>query len=349
MRKISHINTACIALVILGGYAVCCAADVVVLESGESLSGTFSRVRENTLVFRTSLDGQMMTSMQDVRSLSVEAALYIAMTDGQVYYGRLGILDKAQVVHPIDGGAPVTIDARAIQETLPIPSSTTPAPEAALPRWELNVTPGAQWRSDRDAPVEPSLRFEAMGRDDAWSFEGGAWLERSDPDDFPAFFRADGTMTLESGERTRPFASIGVERDLDRSLKLRQHLSLGLFQEMYKSDAQKLDAAVGLALEQDRRRAFHGVSREDALRLRLGLRYYHLFAGRHSLGESLLFYPVVAGAGDFRARSETTYTMALTDKLRLRFDLVLDYEHDPGASGVDRWSATIGAGLNMMF
>lgn len=328
-------------------YAVCGVADVVVLESGESLSGTFSRIRENTLIFRTTLAGQMMTPMPEVRTLSVDAVLYIAMTDGQVHYGRLGVANKAQVVHPLDGGAPITIDAKAIQETLPIPTSPTPDPEAS--RWELSVTPGAQWRSDRDAAVEPSLRIEAAGRDDRWSFESGVLFERADPDDFPAFIRGDAVVTRETGDRVRPFLDVGLERDMDRKLALRHHVALGLSYAIHVDAGRQLDAMAGLMAERERRRSARETRREDALRIRLGLRYYHLFSQRHTLSESLMLYPAIAGGGDFRARSETAYTMALTDRLRLRLELVLDYERDPGVGGVDRWNAAIGAGVNMLF
>lgn len=342
------IDAVCVVIALVGLYAVHGAADVVVLENGESLSGTFSRVRENTLVFRTSLRGQMMTPMAEVRTLSSGASLYITMMDDRVYYGRLGVAEGRQVILPLDGGDPVAIAASDIKETLPIPSPPAVSTEDAVAQWRLDVAPGAQWRSDR-AGIEPSLRLEALGRGDAWSFEGDLWIERADPDDFPAFVRADGVVVRESGGRTRPYIGTGVERDLDRALELRQHLALGLYHELYAADTQRLDAGIALAVEHERHRGIRRSVREDSLRMRLGLRYYRLFAGRHTLSESLMFHPALSDAGAFRARSETVYQMPLTEQLRLRFDLVIDYESDPAWGGLDRWSATIGAGVNMIF
>ncbi len=356
MHSTIYIRNVLVTVTFLALAALHLGADVVVLRNDESLSGAFSRVRDNTLVFRTSLQGQMMTPMDTVRSISADATLYIEMLDGRVYYGRLGVKEGAQHIFPLDGGAPVAIDASAIEKTLPIPTTPTTTPGASEREWDVSFGPGLQWRSDSATPVEPTARLDISGQGDVWRFEGSAVVERADPNDFPAYLRAAGELQRDLGERTRPFVGAGVERDLDRFLELRQRLGVGLYHDLYVGERSSVTGFAGVDAEYERgrrpgRRPFAGErarSRHD-LNLRLGLRYYHLFANRHSLSESLTLFPAITNAGTLRARAETVYAMPVTDRLQLRFDLIVDYESDPLFGGMNRWSATVGAGVNMAF
>ncbi len=355
MDRSRHITMVLGALATLTLVALPLWADVVVLQNGESLSGTFSRIRDNTLVFRTSLQGQMMTPMRDVQTLSTEAMLYIEMKDGQVHYGRLGTVEGAQHVFPIGGGAPVAIDAAAIVRTLPIPASGATTDDDGTD-WEIAIGPGVQWRSDGDAPVEPVLRLDITGRGARWRVEGDAVVERADPDDFPAYLRAESTLFSDTDALLSPYVSAGIERDLDRSLELRHQLGVGLYRELYAGATSSITGRAGVDVEYERRsaprhRAFQRDSRQSThdLNLRLGLRYYRLFARHHTLSESLTLFPALTDPGAFRARSETVYALPITDRLRLRFDVTVDYESDPLFGGMSRWNASVGAGVNVVF
>ena len=134
--------------VVQAAFVVTVRADLVVLENGETLSGMVSRIREDTLVFRTSLEGQMMTPLTNVKTLSVATPLYLGMNDGRVYYGRLAVQEDRQVIAPLDGGAPVSVKVTDILETLPIPTPPAGMPEEEAKGWRLDMAPGIQWRSD---------------------------------------------------------------------------------------------------------------------------------------------------------------------------------------------------------
>ena len=329
--------------------------DVVTLESGESLSGTFSRIRQNTLIFRTSLEGQMMTPMGSVKTLSVDTPLYIGMTDGRVFYGRLAAKEGEQFLVPLDGGEPVPIHLEDINETLPIPTPPAGAAVASGEEgWRLGVTPGAQWRSDGRG-VEPVLRFDAAGRMEDWIVSGDAVVERSDPDRFPAYLRAQGELFYDTGGETLPFVGMEFERDMDRALRRRSTLSLGLYHTLTAESTNALALLAALGAEQERRRtegallAGERYRSETAAGLRLGLRFYHLFTRGHALSETLTFFADFASLGDFRARSETAYLLPIGNRLQLRVDLNIDYESRSYWRGVDRWSTTVGAGIKMDF
>lgn len=108
-------------------------ADILTLQSGESLSGEFSRIRSGMLVFRTSLQGQMMLPADRVKSLSTDSAFSIQMKDGGTIFGRFGLDQSRQVVLPPDQSPSIPVELRDIQETLPIPAPPQAPPEAVEP------------------------------------------------------------------------------------------------------------------------------------------------------------------------------------------------------------------------
>lgn len=175
-------TTATLRLIVVGvGISVVmlsARSDLVVLENGESLSGALVRVRDNTLVFRTSLGGQMMSPMTNVKSLVIDGPLYIRMVDGQVFYGTLTVKEGAPVVLPLDGTPAVPISLENIQETLAIPKplkgqteaeepSLRPIPDGVPPSTEQEEAPsplvlGGQKliAEDSDQLPSSSLRLE---------------------------------------------------------------------------------------------------------------------------------------------------------------------------------------------
>lgn len=351
MYKTCHIYAVFFVLTLFTLAAASVCADVVVLQNGESLSGTFSRIRENTLIFRTSMQGQLMTPMSEVRALSTDKTLCITLTDGQVLYGRLAIVDEVQQLFPLNGEAPIQLAAAAIQETLPIPTPPAAAGNTGLEGLNISGSAGVQWRSGSTTAVEPTIRLDAQGGSETWRFDAGTTTERAEPENFPAYLRAQAELFGNRTGKTSPYMGMETERDLDRALELRQHLALGLYQSLYGTNTAALGALAGIDLgyEQEESRQ-QAISRTGfALNLRLGLRYYQLFARQHSLSTALMLLPSLTEHGGFRARSETAYSLPMADRLQLRLELIIGYDNDPLTSDIDRWSATIGAGLNLAF
>ena len=102
--------------------ASCAGADILVLEDGERLSGQVVRVTGGTLVFRTTLSGQMMVPMDTVETLATQGNLVISMRDERIHYGRFARQTGQPQILPLDGSPPRTVDLAQVEEALPIPS-----------------------------------------------------------------------------------------------------------------------------------------------------------------------------------------------------------------------------------
>ncbi|HQN00540.1 MAG TPA: hypothetical protein PLL36_05670 [Candidatus Hydrogenedentes bacterium] len=212
-------------LLLVGGVVCIVSAvygDVIVLSNGDTLSGIFSRIRENTLVFRTSLEGQMMTPLDTVRTVSSGTPLYIGLLNGQVHYGRLGVREGVQVILPLDGSAPVPVRLNDIKETLPIP--TPPSGAAAAGNGEFSLTPLSEtpWPDGLETPKQPTLNLTAPQRLDTGGGTGGAHatLRLSGK-----LLEAGGTADDGSGVSQNP-ADTSLEGDLQEMLNRQKTLSL---------------------------------------------------------------------------------------------------------------------------
>lgn len=145
--------------------------DLIVLENKETLSGSFSRIKNNTLVFRTSLAGQMMTPLENVKQISSTVPLYVEMENGQVYFGRLAVRQDRQVIEPLDGGSAHNIQITDIKETLPIPTVPEGIKEEDKEAWLTDALPDIQKSDGYPSLSDKNLQFDASGKSAPWDAE----------------------------------------------------------------------------------------------------------------------------------------------------------------------------------
>ncbi len=339
-------------------------ADIVVLRDRDSFSGRVLRIDDGILVFRTAHAGQLMAPMDTLRSLSTESNLMITLDDARILYGRLDGGDTQKLI-PLDGTEPLQLELASIVDAIVIPADARPLEEPSnLEEWRSALGVGLQFRSGACDSLEPYTHIEATREREQGTVGGELRLERADPDDFPAWLRGSLTWERTGEERTLyPQASLSLVRDTDNVLSWRTDLSLGFAYPFSYSEEQTLEALMGLNLDYEvwdaaalRDRQGNRIYLEDLrhsglhLNVQLGLRYSRaLWDGRATIKESLVAYPSLTDLGDLRLRSETMLRMEVTPRLRLRFDLMIDFDNRPDYTGYTDWITTIGAGFEYRF
>jgi len=340
-------------------------ADLLVLDSGESLSGTTIRVAEGTLVFRTTLAGQMMVPMDQVYALTTAANLFVGMADETVHYGRLAMRDKQPRLLPLDGREARPIDLAQVNEAIPIPSppgSGEADYEARLAEWRATIEAGVQWHGGNRDHLDLISRLELSRKSETSSFESDVLMERADPDDFPSFIRGEAELRGRGDRPLQPYLQARAERDTDAALDLRAGLSLGVIRPLLENGAHGLDALAGLDYTHEEWDPaplrsnegpvlFAGDSQRTTgeLNLQLGLRYSRALFGSGTLNGDVVFYPALTNLGDLRARSQTALTFPLSTRLRLRLDLLIDFDNQPEFHGLNEWDAAVGASVRVAF
>ena len=88
---------------------------------------------------------------------------------------------------------------------------------------------------------------------------------------------------------------------------------------------------------------------ETSLRAHLGLGYQASILGEGAWRSRLAVLPGISGLSSVRAEAETIFSVPLSDRLRLRFDVSMAYESDPAFDALDRLDTSLGAGIQFDF
>ena len=332
-------------------FALCAAAvvgvraDVVVLAGGESMSGSLVRIEEFTLVFRTTLQGQLMVPMDTIEGLTTSNNYVVTLTNDRVYYAKFQSSDGKNVLTPLDGGDPLPVTFAEVLEASLIPPTPQRAEEVVGegPATSGRAGVGMLGRSGTEGTVGPVLRMQAERSSPAGILEGSLSVEPGDEVDWleaRAGYRFDTAMSFD------PLLEVGVERNLQEHLQLRSGLLFGMLYPAIDAETASLDAVLGLEVEHEDREGTRGD--EINLNLRLGLRYESLWLRESTFTSELALLPGLDDFGEFRARSQSALAFPLSQRLRLRLDLLLDYDSQPFQTNKPL-NAGVGASVEVEF
>jgi len=360
------------------------AADVLVLSDGERLTGRLEDISEEILAFRATLAGELLVPVDEVRSLTTDAAYRITLADGTMAEGRF---------KPAGGGCLLTRDGAPdrkvdladivrIKETVLEPAGRGDGGEGvadgAKPPFEAMWEAGLRWNSGNTDYVAPYGRLTLTLERDRHEFFSTFLVEGADRRDFPRFFEMESEWRFFLEDGLSPFVGLRAERDTGSALDLRGELTLGLGagRLVPESEHYALFAHAGLnlaleyynlasLLEEDeyrgswwrgspfarRAKGLLGDTRrrDEELNLQLGLNYEQGLFEDGGLSGKLLLYPSLTSFGDWRARSESSLHVFLTSTIRLKLELSVDFDNEPVFADVDQWRTSIGASIQWDF
>ena len=325
------------------------------------MSGRLLRIANGTLTFRTTLSGQMMVATEAVESIATEEYMQVALVDGTSAPARFVVSDGALQLRRLDGSLTGPIEVTSVAGAAPLPEQPAQGGEAADDGLEAAWDTGVHWRSGNSDYADLFARLSLTHRADEHAFRSRFFLDRADADRFPRWFRADTEWSLAPDDPLYPVAALEVERDTEAAMSLRGSLSLGIGKSLFASATDQLEGDLGVggtteyfdaALPEKRlsRALWRGRdTREDqALHARLRLRYARALFQNGTFEEDFRFYPSLTEFGELRARSESSLLFPFTPWLKLKLDLLVDYESEPEFE-LDHWRTSVGASLRWDF
>lgn len=333
------------------------AADVVVLDGNDSLSGTLLRVSGGTLVFKTRLSGQIMAPMDTVSSLATDKNYAVTLKDGSAQYGRFAVREERQVLVILGAEEARPLTLAEVTEAQPLPTPPVgQIPEAAPqePEWSAAGGLGMRYRDANTSGLEPVVRGETRRTGPQSQIDADFTLGTGTGDGRQGFAEARVRALGASDADWGPYAEAGLYRDMNQALAFRGELGLGLWKSLTANETQHLQAMLGLAVARERWRGGAGFQNggtvyDTDLNARLGLRYFRMLTSRTTFEENLDLYADLADNGAVRGRSESVLGFPLSDRLRLRLNVSVGYEDNPPFNGMRRWAGAVGAGMDMQF
>jgi hypothetical protein len=333
-------------------------ADLLVTASGESLSGDLTRVVEGVLVFKTSLEGQMMLPVSEVKSLTTEKSWVVTESGGAVHIGRFvpeGIQESAG-----EGGEPnlVELPMSSIASAKLVPGQSPT--HTGDTRWESDAGVGVRAFEGTGDGVEPLAGLHTRRWGEKVNTSLQLQFDVTGESDSPPYFTGTFDVTGVSEASWEPFVQALVERNTNEALRVRTGLTLGVRYHFYTSESGgQLEGLAGLGanygewsrsfLERQalwERSDAEAQSEANAL---LGLRYSRTIGGGGHWSAGLSLLPSLTDADDFRAGAASTVIYPVTSRLRLRLEMLMNYDQQPAFASLDQLDTSLGASLEWNF
>lgn len=298
------------------------AADLVILNNGDRISGTLLKADQGVVTLKTVYADQLEISAAAVRSINTDRPVEVRMTGGEVLSGPLhSEAGETRVLGGPERGA-VTIDWSRVA------SINVPPPPASS--WAGNVFLGA---------------FKQSGNTDRTSISfGGETVRKSADDRFSLallynYAREDGALITRDSygalkydeffsEKFYGYLGIEMLKDRFRDLDLRTVVGPGGGYQLWDDEKTALAVEAGLAYFSEDRIA----ARDDQwLTARLGVRFRYLIHENVTFADQLILYPNLEAGGEFTSRNEATLTTAIAGPWSLRLANIWERDSNPSA------------------
>lgn len=338
-------------------------ADTVWLEN-ETVSGSFFKIKDHTLFFRTALKGQMVAPMDTIRGISTERPLLITLEDGRILHGVLQYDSESTHLVPTgDKTKALPIRLTDIKEAILLPTAapTEAGDLAAIQGTSTKVEGGAgimqHLGSDKTTLPYTELQISNESR----GVSSRVALGSTAGSDAPEFARGEASLVLQPDDTISPWLQGDVWRDIPSATEWRTGLTLGLRYNPSPEDKQGTAWFLGLRASAEKREtdiaeapawgiaAKETSASKDALSLHLGLHYSRLLTENASLEGTIQWQPGLTDVDYWRLYAEANLRVPLYNRLQLRLNVWVSYDADTLLPDVPHWQSSISAGLTYDF
>jgi len=302
-------------------------ADKVILENGDTLTGTIEKMAEGKLTFKTDYAGIIEIQMAKVKQIITDKPIALHLTSGEVVTGKVKSAEEGKLeVEPSPERGETTVELQKI-------ASINPPPKE-LPKWHGSIAAGGYLQSgntDR-AGVSFSAAAERRSENDRFKFrylfnyaqENGEMTARNNYGDiaYDYFFTK------------KFFGFVGIEllNDIFSDTKLKTFVGPGIGYQLWDDPVKSLSFDVGVSyFNWDR---YQGQD-ESGIAARLGFDFrYNIFKWL-SFGDRYVFYPTIGSGGIYFWRNEAALNIPLGEipflagRWSLKIANILDYNSDP--------------------
>lgn len=331
--------------------------DTVVLSDGKRLSGEITKLSSGALVFRTSLAGQVIVPIEEVRAIDTDSEVLVSFNDGTEVTGRLVAYENMTDLESDEKVLIHSLDLAAVSKiSNDLPEEQTEGEDVSL---ETSIETGVYWRSGEEDYTGPFARLTLKRESELFGFDSTARIEHSSDADFPSYFTNRTDFKIGNRDGLYPHLALELERNVDRALEIGSNLTLGVGKTMYESTNHKLEATAGLGFSYDYFDSsdvpdsydllIDGEGHDADLNLRLQLRHSTEFLGNSSIAGELTLWESLTDLGDFRARTESSLLLGLTPSLQLKLDIQVDFDEDIHFKDIEKWQTSVGASIRWKF
>jgi putative salt-induced outer membrane protein YdiY len=294
-------------------------ADKVVLDNGDTLSGTVVKLQGGKLTLKTDYAGSVDIEASKVRSIVTDEPVEVHTTSGEILRGKLQVVEPGKLtVEPSPERAATAVDLNSV-------AAINPPPQGV---WTGSVTVGGNLQSGNTDRASASVGAAAERKTERDRFSLGFLYNYGEENDQLTVRNTYASAKYDYFFSKKLYGYLGLEllNDQFQDIDLRTTVGPGIGYQIWDDPIKALAFEGGVSYVSENMRV--GPDNDYfAARLGLNLRYnlfkFVVFTNR------LLYYPSLEESSTYTLRNEAALTSPLGAQWALKLANIYQYNSAP--------------------
>ena len=332
MRSFTHYRHFIITFsLVLASLALCPlsgAADEVVVETGDRLTGKVIRLQDKTLTFKTPYAEPVKIKKATVTSIATDEPVAVRLMSGEILKGKLRTDENGRIiVEPGPEREPVVVFWNMIQSINPPPAV-----------WKGNITAGGTRQTGNTNRLSGSFGFEGSRKTQKDRVGLRFLYNYAEEDDILTSRNTYGSLKYDYYVSSKLYTYVAIEMLSDefKDLNLRTIVGPGMGYQFWSGDAMSLLFELGVTYFSED----YKVAADDRwISGRASFDFSIAFLKYLSFEDKLFYYPSMEESGEFTLRNEASISTVLGAAWSLKFTNIFEHNSLPPA-GVKKDDST---------
>jgi putative salt-induced outer membrane protein YdiY len=317
-KKHRYALTLCLVFLFFFAFTQDVRADQVVLDNGDTLSGTIEKIVAGKLTLKTEYAGSIDIDITKIKKVSTTSPVEVHLQDGEVLKGQLTTEENGQIkVQESEQRQATTFDWIKVASINPPPSE-----------WTGSIVVGANDQTGNTHRNGASLAIAASRKTDIDKFSLGYQFNYSQENGKVTARNHYGYLHYDYFFTKKWYGYLGTEllSDTFRDLKLRVAVGPGAGYQFWDDPIKSLSLEAGLSYIHE---SHETRSDEDFLSARIGGNFKYNIANFIIFTDGLILYPRLDHVGRYLLHNEAALSAPLGSAWALRFANILDHDSNP--------------------
>ena len=310
-----------IMLIILMVGSFSASADEIVLDNGDRLSGTVTRMDMGILTVETGYAAPIAVQTSRIMSIRTDNPLELHLTSGEVLKGTLSTDDKGNLLIGATGERGMTVfgwdKVSAVNPPKVMPS-----------KWKGNVNLGATTQTGNAERTNITFGADATRKTDQERFSlRFLYNFAKDEDNVTArSYYGFGKYDIFFTKKFYGYLALELLKDKTKDLQLRTVVGPGVGYQFWDDAVKSLLLEAGLAyFSEDLKKG----QDKDWIAARLASDFRYQFGNSVVFTDQLVVYPSLENSKDYKLRNEAAITAPLASGWSFRLANILEHDGNP--------------------
>jgi len=296
-------------------------ADKVILENGDTLTGTVVNVVGGKLTLKTDYSGPIEIQVSKITKIFTDGPADVHLTSGEVLKGKIDTKEDRQIIVEKSAEREATsVDLEKVASVNP------PAPK----RWSGSINVGGNIQSGNTSRKGIIVDALAVRKTDTDRLRFRYLFNYAEEDGHLTTRNHYGEINYNYlfTKKFYGYAAVELLNDKFKDYRLRTIVGPGVGYLVWDDPIKSLSFEAGLAYQND---DFYEGQDKGFLTARLGGEFRYKIFDFLVFSEKLLFYPSIGEGGQYVFRNEAALAAPLGSGWALRLANIIDYDSNPPA------------------